>query len=247
MAIVSEPAPYRDGALSLTGQVYRDDSLTGPRPGILMVHGAGGLDGHITDQGARYVSLGYVVFAADMFGPGVAGPGVASDREKAMKAIAELRGAPDALIARARAGLAELERLPDSDGRHAAVGFCFGGTTVITTARHGLPLAGVVSMHGALATVRPALPDSMHVPLLACHGADDPHVPMSDVVAFAEEMRLAGADWQLNAYGGAVHGFTHKHAVPGGGGIAYHEPTDRRSFAAARSFLTEVFENAAAR
>ncbi len=242
MAIVSEPIPYRDGDTSLTGLVYRDDNHSGPRPGILMAHGAGGLDGHITDQGARYVGLGYVVFAADMFGPGATG-----DREKAMKAITELRGDPDALVARVRAGLAELERLPDSDGRHAAVGFCFGGLTVLTMARAGLPLAGVVSMHGALATVRPALPDSMHVPVLACHGADDPHVPMTDVVAFAEEMRLAGADWQLNAYGGAVHGFTHKHAVPGGGGIAYHEPTDRRSFAAARAFLTEVFENAAAR
>jgi len=101
-------------------------------------------------------------------------------------------------------------------------------------------------MHGALATVRPAAPDSMHVPVLACHGADDPHVPMTDVVAFTEEMTTAGADWQLIAYGAAVHGFTHKHAVPGANGIAYHEPTDRRSFAAARLFLTEIFDRAAA-
>jgi dienelactone hydrolase len=242
MALVSRSVSYSDGDMPLTGQLYQDDTHSGRRPGILMVHGAGGFDSHIPDQAARYVDLGYVVFATDMFGPGVTG-----DREKALKVIAELRNDPDALVARARAGLTELERVPESDGRHAALGFCFGGTTAITMARHGLPLAGVVSMHGALATVRPAAPDSMQVPVLACHGADDPHVPMADVVAFVEEMTTAGADWQLIAYGGAVHGFTHKHAVPGGNGIAYHEPTDRRSFAAAQCFLTEVFERSAAR
>jgi dienelactone hydrolase len=85
----------------------------------------------------------------------------------------------------------------------------------------------------------------MHVPVLACHGADDPHVPMSDVVAFAEEMRTAGADWQLIAYGGAVHGFTHRVLPSTVPGIAYHEPTDRRSFAAAQGFFTEIFDRAA--
>jgi dienelactone hydrolase len=77
--------------------------------------------------------------------------------------------------------------------------------------------------------------------VLACHGAADPHVPLSDVTAFAGEMDAAGADWQLIMYGGAQHGFTHAHAQPDAmPGVAYHEAADRRSFAAARDLLAEA-------
>jgi dienelactone hydrolase len=77
--------------------------------------------------------------------------------------------------------------------------------------------------------------------VLACHGAADPHVPLSDVTAFAGEMDAAGADWQLIMYGGAQHGFTHAHAQPDAmPGVAYHEAADCRSFAAARDLLAEA-------
>jgi dienelactone hydrolase len=93
-------------------------------------------------------------------------------------------------------------------------------------------------MHGSLATTNRAEPGAVAAKVLACHGALDPHVPMADVVAFTEEMTKAGADWQVNVYGGAMHGFTHAHAVDGATpGVAYHAETDRRSFAAARTLL----------
>jgi dienelactone hydrolase len=78
--------------------------------------------------------------------------------------------------------------------------------------------------------------------ILVCHGAADPHVPGSDVTAFAQEMEDARADWQLVMYGGAQHGFTHRHAKPGAmPGVAYDERADRRSFAAASQFLADTF------
>jgi dienelactone hydrolase len=235
MAIVSREISYSHGELPLAGVLYRDDAVTTPARGLLIIPGAGGLDDHVAGQGARYAGLGYVVFTADMFGPGVAG-----DRERTMATIKDLRADPDLLVARAVAALGQLQAAPETRGPYAALGFCFGGQTVITMARADIEVAGVVSMHGSLSTSRPAAPDSVRVPVLVCHGADDPHVPIGDVVAFMEEMTRAGADWQLIAYGGAVHGFTHTHAVPGGNGVAYHEPTDRRSFAAATAFLAEV-------
>ena len=77
--------------------------------------------------------------------------------------------------------------------------------------------------------------------ILACHGAADPHVPPADVAAFAEEMNRAEADWQLVMYGRALHGFTHRHAVPGAmPGVGYDRLADERSFAAARAFLAEA-------
>ena len=106
----------------------------------------------------------------------------------------------------------------------------------------GAELMGVISMHGSLATFRPAKPGSVKAKVLVCHGALDPHVPMARVSAFIEEMNQAGADWQLIVYGGAVHGFTHKDAVGGATpGVAYDARTDERSFSAAKGFLAEIF------
>jgi dienelactone hydrolase len=68
-------------------------------------------------------------------------------------------------------------------------------------------------------------------------------VPLADVTGFAEEMDHAQADWQLIMYGGAVHGFTHEHAVPGvTPGVAYDLLADQRSFEAARTFLIEALK-----
>jgi dienelactone hydrolase len=93
----------------------------------------------------------------------------------------------------------------------------------------------------SLATTKRAEPGAVTAKVLVAHGALDPHVPMTDVIAFADEMTRAGANWQVNVYGGAMHGFTHAHAVEGATpGVAYHGETDRRSFAAARAFLAEA-------
>jgi dienelactone hydrolase len=91
---------------------------------------------------------------------------------------------------------------------------------------------------------RYAEPGQVRARLLVCHGAMDPHVPLADVTAFAEEMNAAGADWQLNMYSGAQHGFTHTDAKPGAiPGVAYHEQADTLSFAATRDFLARAFGN----
>jgi dienelactone hydrolase len=236
MPVSTRPCDYSDGDVALHGLLVLDDSVTWELPGILLVHGGAGLDQHTRTQAERYASLGYVVFACDMYGEGVAG-----NLERVMAVLTELRADPGRLAQRALAGLEVLRGRPEVTGECAAVGFCFGGLTVLTLAREGADLLGVVSVHGSLATVRPARPGLVRARVLACHGALDPHVPMTDVVAFGEEMTQAGADWQLNIYGGAVHGFTHADAVPGATpGVEYHAETDRRSFADISFFLADV-------
>ena len=64
---------------------------------------------------------------------------------------------------------------------------------------------------------------------------------MTDVVALTEELESAHADYQVIIYGGAVHGFTHEHAVAGAiTGVAYDARADARSFAAIRNVLEHV-------
>jgi len=236
VAITTSELTYRDEETALTGVLAWDDAAREPLPGLLLVHGGAGLDDHAKGQARRYAEHGYVVLACDMFGDGVAG-----NRERVIACLTGLRDDPDRLVRRAQAGLTALAACAKTDGRFAAVGFCFGGLTALTLARAGAALMGVVSMHGSLATVRPAAPGAVRARVLACHGALDPHVPMADVVSFAAEMDHARADWQLIMYGGAVHGFTHEHAVPGAiPGVAYDEAADQRSFQAARTFLAEA-------
>lgn len=229
--------PYSDRDIRLTGMLYWDETVPGRRPGILLIHGGAGLDDHARQQARRYAGLGYAVLACDMLGDGVAG-----HRERVITCLTALRDDPALLVRRGQAGLAALSGFPGTDGRVAAVGFCFGGMAALALARSGEPLDGVVSIHGSLATGRPAEPGQVQASLLVCHGALDPHVPLADVTAFAEEMNRADADWQLIAYGGALHGFTHQHAAPGAfPGVAYDARSDNRSFAAARAFLAEAF------
>ena len=229
--------PYRDVDTQLTGVLYRDEALPDARPGVLLIHGGAGLDDHARGQAERYAALGYVVLACDMFGDGVAG-----DRDRIISCLKNLRDDPSLMVRRAQAGLAALSRCPETDGRVATIGFCFGGMVALALARAGESVAGAVSIHGTLATSRRAQPGAVQARVLVCHGALDPHVPLADVTAFAEEMDGAGADWELIIYGGALHGFTHSHATAGAvPGVAYDPAADRRSFAATRDFLAEVF------
>ena len=142
-----------------------------------------------------------------------------------------------------RAALDVLRSQPQCDPKRiAAIGYCFGGTCVLELARSGADVLGVVSFHGGLSTANPADAKNIHGKVLVLHGGDDPHVPPKEVEAFEEEMRAAGVDWQLVAYGGAVHAFTN----PAAGndksrGAAYNATADRRSWEAMRVFLTEIF------
>jgi dienelactone hydrolase len=236
MKLKTESVEYRDGGTRLTGMFCWDETVSrDDRPGVLIVHGGAGLDGHATDRARRLAEWGFVAFACDMYGHDVAG-----DRERVMARIMELRSDPAKLCGRARAGIEVLASHPRVSGKLAAVGYCFGGMTVLELARAGMDLAGVVSVHGSLRMSRPAQAGRVKAQILVCHGALDPHVPMAQVSAFIEEMNGAGADWQLIVYGGAMHGFTHDSGreTPG---VAYHAVADARSEKAMQNFFLELF------
>jgi dienelactone hydrolase len=168
------------------------------------------------------------------------GPGVAGNRERTTALLMEMRSNPAKLVARARAGFSVLSVHPLVDGRLAAIGYCFGGMTVLQMARSGIAFAGVVSVHGSLGTVLPAEPGAIKAKVLVCHGVLDPHVPMAQVNTFIEEMKQAGADWQLIVYGDAMHGFTSK-AVSANPGVAYNAVADARSTTVINDFFVELF------
>src|SRR5215471_965576 len=149
--IRSDVLPYKHNDTHLNGFVAWDAASSETRPGILVVHGGAGLDDHARNRALRFAESGFVVFACDMYGEGVVG-----DRQRLIQQIGEFRRNPDALCQRAKAGLTVLNQHPSVDGRTAAVGYCFGGMTVLELARSGMNLVGVVSVHGSLRTSSPA-------------------------------------------------------------------------------------------
>jgi dienelactone hydrolase len=235
LGIDTELVRYQDGHVDLSGMFVWDDVQTEKRPGILVVHGGAGLDEHAKKQAKRLAELGYVVFACDMYGEGVMG-----DRQRVMARINELCAEPGRVSRRAAAGLEVLRSHPMVDGRVAAVGYCFGGMTVLELARSGAELRGAVSVHGTLKTVQRCKAGAVKAKILVCHGALDPHVPIAQVNDFIAEMTDAATDWQLIVYGGASHGFTHEGDSPIPG-VAYSALADTRSRIAILDFLREVF------
>lgn len=241
--IATRAVSYSDVDTPLTGVLVWNEAQSRPKSGILLIHGGAGLDQHAREQAHRYAELGYTVLACDMYGDGIAG-----DRARVMACLTALRDNPALLVRRGQAGLTALADCPEVSGNLAAIGFCFGGMAALALARSGADVSAVVSIHGSLATNKPAEPGTVTAKVLICHGASDPHIPMADVIAFADEMNRADADWQLNIYGQAMHGFTHKHAAPGAvTGVAYDRTADERSFEATRMFLAGAHEQGSRR
>lgn len=233
--ITSEGISYRDRDVELFGELLSDSDKQERRPGILVVHGGAGLDDHAKGRARKMAESGFVAFACDMYGAEARGK-----RERIVALLQEFQQSPDKLCQRASAGLDVLRSNPLVDGRIGAVGYCFGGLTVLEMARSGMELAGVVSVHGSLTTTRRATAGAIKARVLVCHGALDPHVPMTHVTALVDELNQAGADWELNIYGGAMHGFTHD-AGPSFPGVAYNAAADARSAMAIRQFFREIF------
>jgi dienelactone hydrolase len=230
---------YRDGDLSCNGFLAYDETIRDKRPGVLVVHEAWGLGEHAMERAKMLAGMGYVAFAADMFG----GRKQIGSMDEVMKVLGDLLGSPPKVRARAGAALATLAAQPQVDAKRlGAIGFCFGGSTVLELARGGSDLAGVVSFHGGLESQGPAASGAVKAKVLVCTGADDPMIPPTQVVAFEDEMRKAGADWQVISYGNTVHSFTNPTADGSvSPGILYNKSTDKRSWAAMTSFFAEAF------
>jgi dienelactone hydrolase len=229
--IRTQVVEYRQGDTVLQGYLAYDDAVRTPRPGVLVVHDWNGLDEYEMRRARELAGLGYVAFAADIYGKGVrpkttqeSGAQAGKYRQDVALFRARLNASLDALATHPRVNRTKL----------GAIGYCFGGGGVLELARSGAPVGGVVSFHGSLGTPRSEDATNIKGKVLSIQGADDPAIPKEALLGFIKEMREAKVDYQIELYNLAVHAFT----VPG---PSYDEKSDRRSWESMRDFFREVF------
>jgi dienelactone hydrolase len=228
---------YKDGDAVLQGYAAWDDGFKDKRPGVLIAHEWWGFGPYVRRRAEMLARQGYTAFALDMYGKGV----YAKDHEEAGKLAGAFFNDRAAMRRRAMLGVEQLKKLPFvNPNKLAAIGYCFGGTTVLELARMGADLKGVASFHGALNTPTPAT-ETPKAKIAVFQGADDA-MTMPALPAFEEEMRKVHADWQATVYGGAVHSFTVAEAGDDNSkGMAYNKAADERSWKALLDFFSEIF------
>jgi dienelactone hydrolase len=216
---------YEADGTRMIGYFAVDAQRQGRRPGILVAHSGPGLGDHAKSIARRLAEAGFAAFAVDYHGGGAILPDIAD------------------MMARITRHLAQ----PEVDGtRIGAIGYCFGGTSVLELARSGAAIAATVGFHSGLKTARPQDAGNIKGKVLVCLGTDDPLIQQAERNAFEEEMRGGGVDWQLHLYGGAQHSFTDP-AIDaltrqaGLSGMKYHAVADRRSWRSMLELFAEVF------
>ena len=234
----SQMVEYRQGDMVLEGYLVYDDALKGRRPGILVVHEWKGLNDYAKQRADMLARLGYVAFAADMYGKGIR----PESHEEAAKQAGIYKADRNLMRGRIQAALHVLKEHPLVDPEKVgAIGYCFGGTTVLELARSGANVLGVVSFHGGLTTPNPQDAKNIKGKVLVCQGAADKFT-LDGVGPLKKEMKDAGVDLRFESYGGAVHSFT----VPEAGndpstGMAYNEAADMKSWESMKAFFKEIF------
>ncbi|WXL27499.1 dienelactone hydrolase family protein [Ectopseudomonas mendocina] len=238
---VVESVTYEVEGKSFEGLLVRAAGVTGLRPGLVMVPNWLGLNRDAAENAAQVAGERYVVLVADVYGKETR----PANTEEAQELTEQLRAGDRSLLRKRAQGAVDFLRtraaeLTINTEQLGAVGFCFGGCTILELARSGSDLKGFVSFHGSLDTPQPADAQNIKAPVLVLHGADDPIVPQAQVDAFITEMKATKADWQFVTYGGAVHSFTSPQAnVPGF--AEYHPVAAERAYKAMDDFFTEVF------
>lgn len=230
-----KPIRYTADGFEMTGWLA-DGSGGKSAPGIVVAHEANGLGDNVKDRVRRLAERGYVALASDLYGREIG-------LDEMMALHQHLMTTPGLMLSRARAALDALAAQPHVDThRLAAIGFCQGGIVALELARSRAPIRAAIGFHPGFARPAGSASGPIEAKVLMMIGSDDPLIDPVERTAFVEEMRAAGADWQLHVFGGVVHSFTSPQASTMGiSGLAYDPNADRRSWTMMLNLFEEIF------
>jgi dienelactone hydrolase len=230
-AISTRELDYSSGSTPLKGFIAYPAGDQ-KRPGVLIVHEWWGLNEYVRKRAIELAQQGYVAMAIDMYGQGKH----TTHPEEAKSFMGAALSNIDEAKARFKAAQDLLASDPRTDkDKLAAIGYCFGGATVLHMARFGdNELDLIASFHGNLGTQSPMQKGAYSGKIFVAQGGADPFVPPDQVAAFKKEMEAAGANLELIEYPGAKHGFTNPDSTEAGQKaglpLEYNADADQKSW-----------------
>ena len=239
---VGNEITYQNDETEMVGYLASKDDGNTKKPGILVVHEWWGHNEYARERADMLAKEGYVALAVDMYGNGKQ---AAHPKDAAKFSSAVFKNIDEAK-SRFLAALETLKSHPHvNKEKIGAIGYCFGGGIVLTMARMGVDLDGVVSFHGSLKSPAKAKKNKVKAELLVYNGAADPLVSEADIKGFKKEMKRAGVSYKFVNFKGAKHAFTNPDATKLGEKfglpLAYDKEADEKSWAGALDLFKGIF------
>jgi dienelactone hydrolase len=237
-AVQTKEIEYDHDGTKLKGVLFFDAAATGKRPAVLVFHEWWGLDDYAKMRAKQLAEMGYVAFAADMYGVGK----LTEHPKEAAKMAQAVRMNQMAWLGRAQAALKVVQAQEQVDKDNvAAIGYCFGGSTALVLAYSGAPLKAVNTFHAALPTPTAEQARAIKARIVVAHGADDAFISKESIDKFKSALDEAGVKYRFDSYPGAVHSFTVKEADKKEiKGMGYNEAADTKSWQAMRDLFKEA-------
>jgi dienelactone hydrolase len=242
-AIREEAVNLRSGATTLNSYLYFDSAKSDRRAAIIVVPEWWGLNDYARMRARQLAGLGYTAIALDMYGGGK----VAADPKEAQSLAMPFYTNPALFAERLQAAATYLKSRPEADTtKLGAMGYCFGGSAVLESARQGVPFRGVVSFHGDFPQPNESwTKDAFKGQVLICHGAADSFVPMEKMQAFVKKLDSADVHHTDKVYPDATHAFTNPASTATGQKfqmpIRYNGAADTASWNDMKNFWESVF------
>jgi dienelactone hydrolase len=241
--VVGKHVTYTADTLTMKGYLAYNDSITGKHPGILVVHEWWGNNDYSKMRAEMLAKLGYVSLAVDMYGNGKQ----ADNPTVAQTLAGEAMKDPAVLSARFNAALNYLKHDSHVDtSQIGAIGYCFGGSVVLSMAMTGADLKSVVAFHPGMSGLPKPEKENVKARVLVCNGGADKFNSAEVKKKFKKEMKAAGANFEFIDYPGALHAFTNpaatelgkKFKIP----IAYNASADKKSWLEMQKWLKSSFK-----
>ena len=202
---------------------------TKPAPAIVLAAAVHGVDKDIRAIADEFASYGYIAAAPDLFWRSVPGPLGRDDertRTRSQPRLPKIK-AGEADMADT---LAELKKVPQYNGRAAAMGFCYGGPYAILGPKR-LGYAAGISCHGTQLGDYIGELDGVTQPVCILWGELDHAAPAEVQQAYRREAEKR-KNLEVHIFPGVLHGYMMPDSVK-----AYHKESREFSMQRALSIL----------
>ncbi|RYU96468.1 dienelactone hydrolase family protein [Emticicia agri] len=194
-----ESITYAGDDTTMRGYLTKPKNATGKLGSVIVIHENRGLNPHIKDVARRVAKAGYLAVAVDALSP-FGGTPVNEDEARGLFAKLDAQKNLNNFLK----GLDYVRSRPESNGKTACVGFCWGGGLANQLAVNSPELNAAVAYYGRQA-------DAADVPKIKAklqlhYGGLDERVN-AGIPAYEAALKAAGTQYELYVYEGANHAF----------------------------------------